>query len=407
MNANRKKNQQQCFDIIVIGGGMVGAAFACAMAIEEQNNKLSIAVLETQPANSNWPADSFDIRVSALTHSSQQLLEKIGVWSNIKSMGAYAYQQMQVWDKTGQGKIHFNAKEVGKENLGHIIENRIIQKSLQQQLADFEQISFIHPFKTHNIEFLEEGVVISDDSGVKLSAKLVIGADGANSWLRQQANIDINSWAYQQTALVTTVKTSLHPQSTCWQQFMPTGPLAFLPLRDHYSSIVWSTTATQAEQLLKLKEKDFNLQLEESFGDFLGNIQVCSERAIFPLRMRHARQYVKPHLALIGDAAHTVHPLAGQGVNLGFDDAQALANELSLAIKLGKNPFDYAILRKYERARKGSNIAMLASMDILKRLFSNQNPVLSLLRNTGLNLAGSSSFSRQFFINYALGNYRS
>ncbi|MFK5892619.1 MAG: FAD-dependent monooxygenase, partial [Pseudomonadota bacterium] len=167
---------------------------------------------------------------------------------------------------------------------------------------------------------------------------------------------------------------------------------------------VWSTTPQIAEQLLSLDDNNFNQQLQETFGNVLGEIQVCCERGAFPLRLRHAKQYVKPSLALIGDAAHTVHPLAGQGVNLGFLDAEALANELLRGIKNNKSPGDYLLLRKYERARKASNVTMLASMDILKRLFSNHHPVLSLLRNTGLNLAGSSSLSRKFFINYALGD---
>jgi 2-polyprenylphenol 6-hydroxylase len=392
----------QSYDIIVVGGGMVGAAFACACAIE--NKSLTIAVIEPQQADYNWEDEPFDIRVSAITHKSQHLLEKLGVWHKIVNEGAHAYKQMHVWDITGQGNIHFDASEVGQDNLGHIIENRVIQKALQQRLSDFDQLSFIYPFKTEKLEFIDNQVVLTSDSGIQLKGKLIVGADGANSWVRQQADIDISSWAYQQTAVVTTVKTSIHPQYTCRQQFMPEGPLAFLPLNDHFSSIVWSTTSQLAEQLLSMADNEFNQCLQETFGDSLGEIKVCSKRGAFPLRLRHAKQYVKPSLALIGDAAHTVHPLAGQGVNLGFLDAETLANEVLSAIKNNKNPGDYLVLRKYERTRKASNVTMLASMDILKRLFSNHHPVLSLLRNTGLNLAGSSSISRKFFINYALGD---
>ncbi len=403
------------YDIIVVGGGMVGAAFACACAqsSQEKGLPLSIAVIEPYKPDYNWDKDSFDIRVSAITHASQRLLEKLGVWSKIKKEGAYAYKKMQVWDSTGHGKICFDADEVAKENLGHIIENRIIAKNLQQRLEDFDNITFICPFKTKNLKIIDSdesqdsdqnyNVVISNDEGVELKSKLVIGADGANSWLRQQANIEITSWAYEQTAVVTTVKTTKHPDYTCWQQFMPTGPLAFLPLKENYSSIVWSTTAQHAEQLVSMDETSFNQQLEETFGTVLGNIEVYSARGAFPLRLRHAKQYVKPALALIGDAAHTVHPLAGQGVNLGFLDADLLAKELINAIEQGKNPGSYSVLRKYERGRKASNITMLASMDILKRLFSNQNPLFSIIRNAGLNLAGGSSLSRKFFINYAIG----
>lgn len=391
----------QCFDIIVVGGGMVGAAFACACAMADKS--LSIAVIEPYSPDYNWEKNSFDIRVSAITHTSQQFLEKLGAWEKIKQQGAYAYQQMHVWDITGQGNIHFDAAEVEQDNLGHIVENRIIQKALQQRMEDFDQITFIYPFKTEKLEFIEDEALLTNDCGQQLKSKLIVGADGANSWVRQQSNIDISSWAYQQTALIATVKTSEHPDYTCRQQFMPEGPLAFLPLKDNYSSIVWSTTPQLAEELLALDNSHFNQHLQDAFGSVLGNISICSKRAIFPLRLRHAKQYVKPSLALIGDAAHTVHPLAGQGVNLGFLDAGTLANELIYAINNNKSLGDYSVLRKYERSRKASNVAMLASMDFLKRLFSNNHPVLSLLRNTGLNLADSSSLSRSFFINYALG----
>jgi len=397
------KTKNQSFDIIVVGGGMVGAAFACSCALADKN--LSIAVVEPYTPNYNWDKNSFDIRVSAITHASQQLLEKLGVWEAIKKQGAYAYQQMHVWDITGQGSIDFDATEVEEENLGHIIENRIIQKSLQQRMTDFKNIQFIYPFKTEKLEYIENKVILSSDSGEQLSSNLIVGADGANSWVREQNHIELTSWSYQQTALVTTVKTSKHPNYTCWQQFMPEGPLAFLPLKENYSSIVWSTTPQLAKELVSLDEAQFNQRLYETFGDKLGEIKVCSERGVFPLRLRHAQQYVKPSMALIGDAAHTVHPLAGQGVNLGFLDADRLAHELTKAMNKDKNPGDYYILRKYERARKASNVTMLASMDLLKRLFSNNHPLLSFFRNTGLNLVGSTSMSRKFFINYALGKH--
>ena len=399
------QTNNQSFDIIVVGAGMVGAAFACACAVA--NKSLSIAVVEPHKPDYNWDKNSFDIRVSAITHASQHFLENLDVWEQIKQQGAYAYSQMQVWDITGQGSIHFDAAEVEEENLGFIIENRIIQKVLQQRMTDFKNIHFIYPFKTEKLEYRKDHVLLTDNAGKQLTSHLIVGADGANSWVRQQNNIELISWAYQQTALVTTVKTSAQHKNTCWQQFMPEGPLAFLPLKENYSSIVWSTTAQLANELLTLDENSFNQRLQHTFGDKLGQIQVCSERAIFPLQLRHAQQYVKPAMALIGDAAHTVHPLAGQGVNLGFADAQQLASELINAINNEKNPGDFSVLRKYERARKASNVTMLASMDILKRLFSNNHPLLSFLRNTGLNLAGSSSLSRKFFINYALGKHNS
>jgi len=215
---------------------------------------------------------------------------------------------------------------------------------LQQRLADFDNIEFISPFQAQELQSQEGGVRLLDEQGNELYATLIVGADGANSWVRQKAYIELNSWDYQQVAVVGVVKTSESHQNTCWQQFMPTGPVAFLPLQNNHSAIVWSTSPQQAQYLLSLSDKLFNQELQMAFGTSLGKIEIISEKSGFPLRLRHAKQYVKNNLALIGDAAHTVHPLAGQGVNLGFLDADRLAHELTKAMNKDKNPGDYYIL---------------------------------------------------------------
>lgn len=401
------KSAIQHFDLIIIGGGMVGATLACALG----DSALKIAVIEAREPDYNWPESSHDIRVSALTHASQHIFENIGAWQNMFKDGVCAYDQMHVWDATGQGQIHFNSIDIGQMNLGHIVENRIIQKAVQQRLADFDNIHLLMPLKVSSLQIDEQqnpGVLLTTEDGQIMSAELLVGADGANSWVRQQAGISLSTWAYHQTAVVCNVTTSDTHQNACWQQFMPDGPLAFLPLCDKSnsettSSIVWSTSEEKAKALLNMNEQQFNQELQLAFGSTLGRIKLNSERGAFPLRLRHANQYVQEHLALIGDAAHTVHPLAGQGVNLGLLDAVVLAEEIQRALAQGRAIGGLLALRRFERRRKADNIAMLAAMDSFKRLFSNDILPLKLLRNAGLGLADTILPLKQIMIKRAMG----
>jgi len=399
-------NDKNAYDIIIVGGGMVGATMACALA----DSALQVAVIEARQSDFNWPENSHDIRVSALTHASQHIFENLGVWGAMQHDGAAAYHTMNVWDASGQGQIHFNSVDVGQADLGHIVENRIIQKALQIKLAEFDNIDLLMPLQLQSMQLRDvnapdnrSAVELTTSDGQQLTADLIVGADGANSWVRQQAGIGLNSWAYQQTAVVCNVQTSESHQDTCWQQFMPEGPLAFLPLADGQSSIVWSTTEEKSQALINMDEQSFNQELQMTFGSSLGRIQLTSQRAAFPLRLRHAKHYVQEHLALIGDAAHTVHPLAGQGVNLGLLDAVVLAEEVLRAHEKRRAPGALSALRRYERRRKGDNIAMLAAMDGFKRLFSNDFAALKLLRNSGLNLADKFTPFKNLMIKRAMG----
>jgi len=318
--------------------------------------------------------------------------------------GVAAYNKMHVWDATGQGQIHFDSVEVAQADLGHIVENRIIQKALQNRLSDFDNIDLLMPLKLQALDSKIDGLIeLTTSEGEKLTTDLVIGADGANSWVRKQAEIGLDSWAYHQTAVVCNVTTSESHQNACWQQFMPEGPLAFLPLADGQSSIVWSTTEEKAQALLNMDELLFSQELQVTFGSSLGRIQLNSERGAFPLHLRHAKNYVKEHLALVGDAAHTVHPLAGQGVNLGLLDAVVLAEEILRAYEKKRNIGSLATLRRYERRRKGDNIAMLAAMDGFKKLFSNDISPVKLLRNSGLNFVDNLPLLKNMMIKRAMG----
>lgn len=407
--ASNSKSEKH-YDVIIVGGGMVGTALACALGstsnATSNGSRLSIALIETHKPNYDWPTDSFDLRVSAITRASQNFLNELGVWQTITNERATAYHDMHVWDAGGDGSIHFDCAEIGEANLGHIIENRIINKSLMKQAETIDNVDIYCPAKPTQLSLDNNGATLQLEDGTFLSAELLVGADGGRSWVRQQADISVSTRDYQHTAVVANVTTELSHQHTAWQRFLPTGPLAFLPLTNatnNISSIVWSTSADEAERLCKLDETDFNAELETAFESKLGKIISTEPRASFPIIGQHAEHYVKPHLALIGDAAHTIHPLAGQGVNLGFADAQCLAETILTAYDSKKSIGSFKTLRRYERSRRGDNLLMLEAMGVFKQLFSNNTPGLRELRSAGLNFSDRVAPIKYLFMTKALG----
>ena len=378
---------------------MVGLVLAKALA--EQN--FNIAVIESSEHIPEWHPETFDLRVSAITRASQHILESLGAWPKIEAMRCSPFRDMHVWDATGDGVIHFDSAEIGESCLGNIVENSVIQSALYQACQLHSNIHWYQAVKPLDLIIEQSNTQLQLDNGVTLSAALIVGADGGNSWVRKMSAISVDSSDYKQTAVVATVKTELSHQETAWQRFLPTGPLAFLPLTDGYSSIVWSTTPKHAEELISMDDSSFCKELTKSFAHKLGNILETSNRMKFPLRSQHAQQYVKHRLALVGDAAHTIHPLAGQGVNLGFADAASLAEVLMNARIKNKDPGDILTLRRYERWRKGENLTMLTAMTGFKNLFSNENPVLSTIRNVGLNITDSITPVKNLIIRHAMG----
>lgn len=389
------------YDIIIVGAGMVGATLACGLA--EEAEQLNIAIIDANKPNFDWDKDCYDMRVSAITRASQMLLKDVGAWQYIVEQRISPYQDMFVWDAGGQGELHFDSADMGEADLGHIIENRVIVKALHKRIKELPQIELLCPVKLEKIEFQQEKSVLTLEDKAKLSANLVVAADGARSWVRQQADIAVKGWDFDQAALVTTVKTEKYHQDTAWQRFLNTGPLAFLPLTEGFSSIVWSTSPSEAKRLTGISEDKFAVELEHAFESKLGKVTSVANRAVFPLRLFETLNYVKPRLALVGDAAHTIHPLAGQGVNLGLADVASLIDVVSEALNSKKDIGDLKVLRRYERWRRADNRSMLVAMDGLKRLFGSELSIVKELRNVGLKITNQLTPLKNIIMQQAMG----
>jgi 2-octaprenylphenol hydroxylase len=384
-------------DVVVVGGGMVGCVLACGLAREG----ISVIVVERQAPATKWPADEIDLRVSALTRASQRILQNLGAWDEMARLRVSPYRGMSVWDAGGSGSIRFDAADVGEPDLGHIVENRVTRLALWRQLEALGSARLLVPETVSRLDLAGRTLLLA--SGRRIHAKLIVAAEGASSPLREMAEIPSRGWDYDQHAIVATVRTEVDSGEVARQRFTAAGPLALLPLNDGRSSIVWSTTPGEADRLLALDEADFCDELARASEYVLGRVEWVGPRGAFPLRLRHAERYVREGLALIGDAAHGIHPLAGQGVNLGFLDAAVLRDVVVEAVASGRDPGALAMLRRYERARKGGNLEMLAAMDLFKRLFSNDNRPLSRLRNLGLTLADRSGPLKRLVVRQAMG----
>ncbi|EOG8150120.1 FAD-dependent 2-octaprenylphenol hydroxylase [Citrobacter cronae] len=390
----------QSVDVAIVGGGMVGLAVACGL----QGSGLRVAVLEQhvpQPLAVDAPPQ---LRVSAINAASEKLLTRLGVWSDIVARRACCYHGMEVWDKDSFGRIEFDDQSMGYSHLGHIVENAEIHYALWQKAQRSPDITLLAPAEIQQVAWGENEAFLTLKEGTMLTARLVIGADGANSWLRNKADIPLTFWDYRHHALVATIRTQEAHGAVARQAFHGEGILAFLPLSDpHLCSIVWSLSLQEAERMQQASVDEFNQALNIAFDNRLGLCSVESERQTFPLTGRYARQFAAHRLALVGDAAHTIHPLAGQGVNLGFMDAAELIDELKRLQRQGKDIGQYLYLRRYERSRKHSAAMMLAGMQGFRELFAGENPAKKLLRDIGLKLADTLPGVKPQLIRQAMG----
>ena len=394
------------FDLIVVGAGMVGATLARALA----DTSLRIALLDAmpldQPLTARATESGYDPRVSALSAASENILANLDAWQRIDPHYRSAYRYMCVWDGAGTGEIQFDANALGENRLGHIVENWRVQQAVLDSLAHTD-VTLLGGQQVTGLVHEPDGWTLQLASGELVQAPLVVAADGARSRLREMAGFAMREWDYLHHALVTTVRTEKPHGATAWQSFLDTGPLAFLPLNDrndqHYCSIVWSLLPEEAQRIMALDQQAFIAELETAIEGRLGRVLHADPRHCIPLRQRHARRYVQPGLALIGDAAHSIHPLAGQGVNLGLLDVAELSAVIRAALQRGEDIASLAVLQRYERRRMGANLTMMAAMEGFERLFHADALPLRWLRNTGMRWVDGMDRLKTGIVRRALG----
>ena len=392
------------FDVVIVGAGMVGSA----LGLELARSGLRVALVDAGSGDAAWSPDAVDNRVSAITEASRLWLTRLDVWDAIAARRISAYGHMTVWDGEGTGELGFHADDIGVDTLGHIVENSAITDALHDALRACDGVTLFFGCCAEALVYDDAaGGTLHLDDGRELAAGLIVGADGARSRLRTLAGIDVREYATGQVALVATVTHEKSHEATARQVFLPTGPLAFLPLsvadEAHTSSIVWSCDEMFGQAQNERDDADFLRELAVAFEHRLGDFQTVRSRACFPLVQRHAVRYSQAGLALVGDAAHNIHPLAGQGVNLGFLDAAVLAEEVLQARKRGIAIGDARILARYSRRRRGDNQQMLWMMDAFRRGFGSRLTPVRLLRNLGLRGVDRMAPIKQFFARQALG----
>lgn len=397
-------NFNKNYDLVIVGGGMAGLALAAGLA----NTQLKIAIVEAAEHAPTWQATTFNPRVSALSETSRQLLDSLGAWSVMQKLRVNPYQGMRVWDSQGTAEVAFNAAEAGVACLGYLVENSVTQLGLLDVVAGQTNLDWylgVEAVAISDAVNNQRQLTLSD--ACVLTAALIVGADGANSRVRNLGAFKTREWNYGHHALVTSVRMEKSHSNAAWQNFSDKGVLAFLPLNldgdNHWCSIVWSAHPEQAAELMHLDAAAFNQRLAAAFEGRLGQVEFSEKREVVPLRQRHAIDYVKSGLVLIADAAHTIHPLAGQGINLGFADVAALTQVIKQAIT-DKQPLgSLTVLNAYQHQRKPDNLAMMVLMESFKRLFASQNLPVLLLRNWGMKLVNTNPWVKRQLITQALG----
>ncbi len=390
-------------DIVIVGAGMVGLAVANLLA---RDDRLTVMVIDAGRKPVFSIDDDVSLRVSAIAPGSVELLASIGAWDPIAQERACPYRDMKVWDVNGHADgpetLSFGAAEFALPQLGFIAENVAVQHALLQQL-DKTSTTIRFETKIDSIRRNGDRYEVELETARKLKPDLLIGADGARSFVRSCAEIPVRLWQHQQKAFVTHLRPELHHRNTAWQRFVNDGPIGLLPLQDGRVSCVWSTTPENADEALEMSDEQLSNRLTEISDGVLGRLTPAGPRGAFPLESQHAEHYVTEGLALVGDAAHAIHPLAGQGVNLGFADAEKLAQVISTELDRGEYVGDLPVLRKYERARIGANQLMLSFVDGLNRLFSSDSASLAQLRGAGMYASNKSGPIRNRAVQVALG----
>ncbi len=380
------------YQFTVVGGGMVGAAIALGFAKQGRR----VALIEQRQPIAFDASQPMDLRISAISMASVQLLDELGAWNAIAAMRTCAYKGLETWEHPSC-ITSFDAQELNLPQLGYMVENRLIQLGLWQQFEQYPNLELFTPESISDIEFGDGGHLINLDSGKQLVTDWLVGADGANSRIRQWAKIGITAWDYRQDCMLINVETEQVQNEVTWQQFFPSGPRSYLPLEGHHASLVWYDSPQRIRQLSRMSDEQLGAEIEAHFPERLGKIKVL-DRGSFPLVRRHAQQYVKQRCILAGDSAHTINPLAGQGVNLGFKDVKELLKQTEQMSELND-----AVFERYQRVRTLDNLVMQSGMDLFYKAFSNDILPLKLARNVGLKLAQNAGLLKQQALKYALG----
>jgi len=392
------------FDVVIVGAGVVGAVMASLLVARKLIAPGRAAIIADRFAATPPEGMDWDLRVFALSRASERLLKACGVWQALPAQRMFAYERMTVWDAAGEpggrGSLCFDCAEIAEPNLGFIVDGHVLQWQCLQAARTSGAVMLEAGLAA--LVAGDEGISIRLNDGRELRGRLLIAADGPQSKTRELLGIETAGHAYHQDALVAHVRTAKSHRNTAWQRFLATGPLAFLPLPDGRSSIVWSAALPEAARLRALDPAAFGAALTQASGEVLGACELTTPVAGFPLKLQYALEYARPRAVLLGDAAHVVHPLAGQGLNLGLLDCASLAEVLEQAggaAHLG----EYRLLRRYERWRRSENQLAAAAMDGLERLFSNSDPVSAGLRALGLNAVGKVPFVKRRLAQRALG----
>jgi len=392
--------------IVIVGAGVVGLTLAALLLRSRQNRHLKLTVLDAASMPAFSADEDLGLRVSAISSGSAKILAEAGAWPAIKGERVCEYSEMRVWDAGGAVEgpetLCFSASDYGVQQLGFIVENQLIQYAL---IGELQRLGLTVEFNTaiRAVDRTSNGYRLKLADGGLLDADLLIGADGGGSFVRKQAGINVTGWQYAQAAFVTHLYAEKNHRNTAWQRFLQSGPVALLPLADGRVSVVWSTSPDEAVAAKNMNDEALSSQLTSITDGVLGQLTPAGPRGSFPLQAQHAGQYVLPGLALIGDAAHSVHPLAGQGANLGIADACRLADVIVRAVAANEEISDFRVLRRYERARKGANKRMLHFVDGINRLFGSKSSSIAALRATGMRLFNRSGPIRDYAVRIALG----
>ncbi len=390
------------FDVIINGAGLVGSSIAIGLA----KAGFKVLVIEFHPLEKLYPQDDYGLRVSAFTPSSKKWLEYVDAWDGLQHTGRITpFLHMHVWDEGGMGELTFDAVGTGSDALGWIMDNEATQGVLIDRALQLDNITILDNTKLESFEKIADDVCVTLSNGDQYVTELIVGADGGRSMVRDWANIPTTGWSYGQKTIVGQVRPEKSHENSCWQRFLDNGPLALLPLNDGRCSLAWHTTYEEADELLALDPDAFSDRLSEGLQWKFGRIEIAGKLGAYPLRLNHAQTYVRENFALAGDAAHSIHPLAGLGVNIGYLDSATLVEELINAKKAGISLGDLTMLKRYEKRRKAHNMLIMGSMDLFKRSSTSQSKVIKGVRNLGLSATNKLPFVKRKLARMAMGYY--